>query len=164
MPYAGPRAALYLDPLNTAMAEFEIDTPEREAAFLANVAHESGSLKYVEELASGQDYEGRAVLGNTEPGDGVRFKGRGLMQITGRANYLRCSQALFGDDRLIDNPELLEEPTNAARSAAWFWRAAGCNTLADQGQFGAIVRRINGGLNGLPERLALWKTAQDVLA
>jgi putative chitinase len=164
MPYAGRRASLYLEPLNAAMEQFQIDTPDRQAAFLAQVAHESGSLKYVEELASGDAYEGRANLGNTAPGDGRLFKGRGLLQITGRDNYRACSLALFGDLRLLLHPEMLEEPDNAARSAAWYWRSRGLNVLADQGRFRAITRKINGGLTGLDERLAYWEKAKDVLA
>lgn len=163
MPYAGGRASIYLDPLNDSMAEFAIDNPDRMAAFLAQLAHESGSLKYVEELASGEAYEGRKDLGNTERGDGRRFKGRGLIQITGRANYLECSKALFGDDRLIHHPEVLEEPENAARSAAWYWNRHGLNTLADQQAFRTITRKINGGLNGLDDRLTYWARAKTVL-
>lgn len=155
---------LYLQPLNAAMAEFQIDTPARQAAFLAQLAHESGSLRYVRELASGAAYEGRADLGNTEPGDGVRYKGRGLIQITGRANYLACSRALFGDDRLIDQPGLLELPGAACRSAAWFWWGHGLNTLADAGQFEKITRRINGGTNGAADRLAYYAKAKEALA
>jgi putative chitinase len=164
MPYAGLRASIYLEPLNASMDEFGIDNPDRQAAFLAQVAHESGSLKYVEELADGDAYEGRDDLGNTMPGDGRRFKGRGLLQITGRRNYYLCSQALFGDARLIDSPELLEEPDNAARSAGWFWHSNGLNALADSGAFRALTRRINGGLNGINERIAYWDRAKEVLA
>ena len=90
MPLAGKRAPLYAVPLSDAMAEYGIDTPARQAGFLAQIAHESGSLVYVEEIASGAAYEGRADLGNTEPGDGERYKGRGILQITGRANYRAC--------------------------------------------------------------------------
>jgi putative chitinase len=148
------------------MAEFEINTPARQAAFLAQIGHESGQLRYVRELASGEDYEGRKDLGNVEPGDGERYKGRGLIQITGRKNYLACSMALFNDDRLIQFPELLEDPTNACRSAGWFWKSSGLNELADEGMasFGIVTRRINGGLNGMADRLTLYRKAQEVLA
>lgn len=165
MPHAGKRAEVFLDPLNRAMAEFEIDTPARIAAFLAQVAHESGSLRYVEEIASGKAYEGRADLGNTEPGDGERYKGRGLIQVTGRANYAQCSEAMFGDpNHLLDHPELLELPEQAARSAAWFWYSRKLNGLADAGNFERITRKINGGLNGQADRLANWELAKAVLA
>ena len=117
-PHAGDKIFAYFGPLNDAMDEFTINTPQRQAMFLAQIAHESGELRYVEEIASGAAYEGRADLGNTEPGDGVRYKGRGLIQITGRANYAVCGLALDLD--LIANPELLLEPVNACRSAAIF--------------------------------------------
>lgn len=165
MPHAGTlRLSTYVDHLAAAMHEYGIDTPARQAAFLAQVAHESGSLRYVRELASGDAYEGRADLGNTEPGDGRRFRGRGLIQITGRANYRDCSRALFGDDRLLNSPELLEEPRAACRSAAWFWRSRDLNPLADVGAFRAITKAVNGGFNGYDDRLAYYERAQAVLS
>ncbi len=163
MPYAGKRAAKFLDPLNLTLFEFGIDTPMRQAAFLAQIAHESGSLKYVREIASGEAYEGRRDLGNTEPGDGVRFRGRGLIQITGRTNYRACSLGLFGDERLLDTPELLEETDNACRSAGWFWQTMNLNKLADIGAFRPITRAINGGFNGYEDRLAYYERAKAVL-
>lgn len=164
MPYAKPRIAAFFSPLVDAMEEFDITTPLRQAAFLAQIGHESGQLRYVLELASGSAYEGRKDLGNTQPGDGPRFKGRGLVQVTGRSNYAKCGAALGLD--LINHPELLEQPINACRSAAWWWKAHGLNELADEGMasFGIIVRRINGGTNGIADRLALFRKAQDVLA
>lgn len=161
MPSAGPRASIFIDHLNNAMQEFDIDTAAREAAFLAQVAHESGSLKYMVELASGDAYEGRKDLGNTEKGDGRRFKGRGLIQITGRANYEKCGEAL--DLPLTDKPELLATPEHACRSAAWFWQSHGLNELADKGNFLLITKRINGGTNGYQDRLAHWGRAKWVL-
>ena len=162
MPLARARAATFLDPLNSAMAEFGINTPARQGSFLAQLAHESGQLVYVRELASGAAYEGRKDLGNVQPGDGVRFRGRGLLQITGRANYAACGKALGLD--LLAKPELLEQTVNACRSAGWFWQSRGLNSLADAGDQVAVTRRINGGTNGLAERLAYFKTAQRVLA
>lgn len=164
IPSAGPRAGVFIGPLTQAMAEFGIDTSAREAAFIAQIAHESGSLRYVREIADGRAYEGRADLGNTEPGDGPRFKGRGLIQITGRANYRACSMALYGDERLLDHPELLEDVVPACRSAAWFWNGRGLNALADSGAFKAITKAINGGLNGYQDRLAYFQRATGVLA
>jgi putative chitinase len=165
MPLASRRAEIFLQPLNAAMEEFCIDTPARQAAFLAQVAHESGQLRYTRELASGEAYEGRADLGNTEPGDGPRFRGRGLIQITGRANMVKCSMALYGDpDHLIGNPEVLELPAAACRSAAWFWLSHHLNDLADDGRFERITRIINGGTNGMADRLAFYDRAQQVLA
>lgn len=162
MPFARQRASVFFAPLTTAMGEFGIDSPARQAAFLAQVGHESGQLRYVRELASGAAYEGRRDLGNVVAGDGVRYKGRGLIQITGRANYKECGRALGLD--LVANPELLEEPLNACRSAAWFWSSRGLNALADEGDQRAITRRINGGYNGLDDRLALFAVAERVLA
>ena len=162
MPYARPRAATFIAPLNAAMLEFGITTPARQASFLSQVGHESGSLAYLRELASGVAYEGRRDLGNTWPGDGVRYKGRGLIQITGRANYAACGKALGLD--LLARPELLEQIVNACRSAGWFWQANGLNALADAGDQVRVTRRVNGGTNGLTERLALFAAAQRVLA
>jgi len=163
VPYAGPRAGVFYDPLMQAMDEFGIDTPARRAAFVAQIAHESGSFRYVREIASGEAYEGRRDLGNSQLGDGVRFKGRGLIQITGRANYRACSTALYGDERLLDTPALLEEVVPACRSAAWFWQSRGLNAMADTGAFKAITRAINGGLNGYEDRLAYFQRATAVL-
>ena len=162
MPLARARAAAFLDPLNSAMAEFGINTPARQASFLAQLAHESGQLVYVRELASGAAYEGRKDLGNVQAGDGARFRGRGLIQVTGRSNYAACGKALGLD--LLAQPALLEQTVNACRSAGWFWQSRGLNALADAGDQVAVTKRINGGTNGLAERLAYFKTAQRVLA
>lgn len=162
MPYAKARAATFVGPLNDAMREFDINTPARQASFLSQIGHESGQFRYVLELASGAAYEGRKDLGNTQPGDGVRYKGRGLIQITGRANYKACGAALGLD--LIGYPELLEQPVNACRSAGWFWKTRGLNELADAGDQVRVTKRINGGTNGLDDRLALFGVARKVLA
>ena len=162
MPYlTTARAEGFLDPLNAAMAEFDITTPLREAAFLAQVAVESGELKYVRELASGAAYEGRAELGNTHAGDGAKFRGRGLLQITGRDGYARCGDALGLD--LVLAPELLEDPVNACRSAAWYWKRHGLNELADQENFLLITKRINGGTTGYPARQTYYEHAKSIL-
>lgn len=162
MPHARARVELFCDALNDAMDTYNINTPQRQTAFLAQIAHESGELRYVEEIASGKAYEGRADLGNTQPGDGVRFKGRGLIQITGRANYARCGAALGLE--LLEHPELLSDPGNASRSAAWFWMTHGLNELADADNFRKITLRINGGLTGQEDRLAYWELAKEALA
>lgn len=161
MPLARARAAAFLAPLNAAMLEFGITTQARQASFLSQVGHESGQLRYVRELASGQAYEGRGDLGNTLRGDGVRFRGRGLLQVTGRTNYAACGKALGLD--LLAQPELLEQTVNACRSAGWFWQTKGLNSLADAGDQERVTRRINGGVNGLAERLALYQAARKVL-
>lgn len=171
LPGARPVAGLFLPALNTAMSRFQIGQPKRIAAFLAQVGHESGELRYVRELGSDQylsKYDTgilAARLGNTPEadGDGQKYRGRGLIQITGRRNYLACSQALFGDDRLLGQPQLLEQPQWACESAAWFWQSNGLNELADKDQFTTITRRINGGLNGLEDRLQVWARAKAVL-
>lgn len=160
------RAQTFLPFLEDAMHEFEINTPARQAAFLAQIGHESGGLHWLVELWGPTDaqrrYELRYDLGNITPGDGYRFRGRGLMQITGRANYRDVGLALGVD--LETHPELLGEPGLACRSAAWFWKSRGLNELADAGLFERITRKINGGLNGYPERLGLYAAAKAVLA
>ena len=150
-----------LGPLNRAMNEFEINTPARQRAFLAQVGHESMGLQRTREFASGRAYEGRSDLGNTQPGDGRRFRGRGLLQITGRANYARMGKAL--DLNLLRQPELLEQPLNAARSAAQFWQSRGLNELADEGRFTKITRRINGGLRGQADRVKYLRRAERAI-
>jgi putative chitinase len=164
MPYAKSRAQTFLGPLNAAMTEFEVNTPLRMAAFLAQVGHESGQLRYVKELASGEAYEGRKSLGNTHPGWGVKYKGRGLIQVTGFLNYSQVAAALHID--CVAKPELLEQPVNACRTAAWWWSDRGLSVLADAGTDEAFVRitkKINGGTNGLEDRQALYKRAREVL-
>ena len=161
MPFAKARIPAFIEPLNAAMHEFHINSPIRQAAFIAQIAHESGELRYVKELASGAAYEGRVSLGNTQPGDGMKFKGRGLIQITGRNNYYECGSVLGWD--FITSPELLEQPVNACRSAAWFWASRGLNDLSDRGDFERITKRINGGLNGYQERLVYHARAKMAL-
>lgn len=171
LPNARSVAGVFLPALNTALPRWEIDNPKRVAAFLAQVGHESGQLRYVKELGSDRylsryDTGPLALrLGNTPEadGDGQRYCGRGLIQVTGRNNYQACSRALFGDERLLAQPQLLEQPRWACESAAWFWQSRGLNALADRGEFNRITRHINGGLNGLDERLKLWARAREVL-
>jgi putative chitinase len=159
------RAQTFAPLLDLAMGEFDILTPQRKSAFLAQVGHESGGLHWLSELWGPTDsqrrYETRVDLGNIHPGDGLRYRGRGLIQITGRTNY-RFAAAGLGMD-LIAFPDQLAEPEAAARSAAWYWDWRGLNKLADAGEFEAITRRINGGLNGYPERLGLWAKAKEAL-
>jgi putative chitinase len=158
MPYASARAMAFAQPLTDAMVEHGMTTPKRQAAFVAQIAHESEELRFTRELASGEEYEGRADLGNTQSGDGPRFKGRGLLQITGRANYAACGAALGLD--LINTPALLESPAGACRSAAWFWVKHGLSELADGDKFGSITKKINGGFNGIDERLEYYIRAR----
>ncbi len=162
MPRAGSRLDLYGGPLLDAMRQAEINTPLRAAHFLAQVGHESGDLLYTEELASGEAYEGRADLGNTQPGDGRRYKGRGLIQLTGRANYAAYGAAV-GRDLLMDPGAVSRDPALCVGVAAWFWTTRGLNVLADADDCEAITRRINGGLNGLSDRRARLEIAKDAL-
>lgn len=155
------RAAECLPGLLATIAEADLSTPKRLAAFLAQVGHESASLHYVREIASGDAYEGRRDLGNTQPGDGRRFKGRGFIQVTGRNNYGACGKALGLD--LVNNPQMLETVDNAWRSAGWFWRTRGLNALADAGNFAGVTRKINGGTNGAVDRLKRYRLAVSAL-
>lgn len=147
--------------LALAMGESHINTPKRQAAFLAQVAHESGQLRWLREFATGDEYEGRKDLGNTHEGDGRLFKGRGLLQVTGRANYVSVAAALNLD--CVNHPELLEQPENACQTAAWWWNDRGLNELADIDAFERITRRINGGTNGIDERRMYWERAKIAL-
>lgn len=171
LPNARPVAEVFLPALNLALPRWEIYTPRRVAAFIAQVGHESGELRYVTEQGNDR-YKARydtgslaLRLGNTlqADGDGQLYCGRGLIQITGRNNYEACSRALFGDERLLTQPQLLELPRWACESAGWFWHSHGLNALADRGEFNHITRRINGGLNGLESRLKLWARAREAL-
>lgn len=156
------RVTLLTPYLNRAMVEFNVTTPLRQAHFIAQVAHESDEFNALEEYASGEDYEGREDLGNLQPGDGVRFKGRGLIQVTGRANYKRCGDALGVD--LIRHPTQLSEPELACRCAGWFWDSNQLNGDADRDDVQTVTRIINGGFNGLDHRLQLLDAAQQVLS
>ncbi|MBW4582731.1 MAG: hypothetical protein KME42_24445 [Tildeniella nuda ZEHNDER 1965/U140] len=147
--------------LNRTMIEFNVSTPLRQAHFLAQIAHESDRFNALEEYASGEDYEGRDDLGNTQAGDGVRFKGRGLIQVTGRTNYGLCGQALGVD--LINSPTKLSAPDLASRSAGWFWATNQLNGLADNDDVRTVTRTINGGYNGLDDRIHLLQAARRVL-
>lgn len=169
MPFARNRVDTFLPFLNAAMDEFHIDTPLRQAAFLAQVGHESGQLRYVKELASGEAYEGRRDLGNTQPGDGVKYKGRGLIQVTGRTNYTAIMMALDLD--CLEHPEVLETPENAARVSAWWWREHGLNEAADKDDIDTVSDLVNrghktqavGDANGFADRKALYEAAKKAL-
>lgn len=193
------RASAWADPLTTAMGRFGITTPQRQAAFIAQVAHESAgftqlreSLNYsvqglrttFRDRVSADDaarlgrkdgepplsqarqmaianlvYGGR--FGNNTTGDGWRYRGGGLKQITFRANYAACRDDIGID--IVTNPELIEQPYVAALSAGSFWKTNGCNRFADADDFVALTKRINGGTNGLAERTELWKAAKLAL-
>ena len=189
LPNAGRQAGVFVPVLNTAMGKYGIVTRLRIAAFIAQIGHESGQLtRLVENLNYSAEglmktwpsrfdlvrataaarkpeqianivYAGR--MGNTEPGDGWKYRGRGLFQVTGKTNYAACGDALGLD--FVNRPELLEQPQHACMSAAWFWASRGLSTLADAGKFDTITRRINGGQNGATDRQALYDKALKVL-
>jgi putative chitinase len=198
LPRADP--ARWLVQLNAAMAEWDINTPQRMAAFLAQIAHESGGLTRLQEnlnysakrlcevwpkrfpslgmaqayannpeKLANRVYAGRLGNGDEQSGDGWRYRGRGLIQVTGRSNYKSCADALASD--VIATPDLLLQPGPAARSAAWFWGSRGLNELADsqpgdddEQDFVRISIIINGGRAGLKDRLDHWEHAREVLA
>ena len=167
------RATEFHPYIEAAMAEFEINTPQRQAAFLAQVGHESGSLRYTTELwgptPAQVRYEGRKDLGNVQPGDGSLFRGHGLLQTTGRHNHARVRDRLrarFPDKVVPDfeaEPKRLAEPAWAALSAADYWDEKELNRLADVGDFRRITLRINGGTNGMEDRAALHAAARETL-
>jgi putative chitinase len=151
----------FFAPLMAAMAAAEMKTPLRRSHFLAQVGHESGELRYTEEIASGKAYEGRKDLGNTQPGDGPKFKGRGLIQLTGRANYVAFGRSIAAD--LTDGTaccRVAEDPAMAVQAAIWFWQTHGLNALADKDDLLAITRKVNGGTNGLDDRRRILDRAK----
>jgi len=153
-------------PIRAAFDEFDISTPARMAAFIAQAGHETLGFTLTRELwgptTAQFAYEPpspkAAELGNVRPGDGRRFRGRGLLQITGRANYAACGHALGID--LETQPEQLEQALAAARASAWWWHQHGCSAFADSGDFIALTKRINGGVNGLVDRQRRWEIAK----
>jgi putative chitinase len=166
------RRDAFLPFLQAAMTEFGIEAPARAAAFLAQLAHESGQFQFMEELWGPTPQQRRyepvstlaATLGNSEAGDGKRFKGRGPIQITGRANYRRFGDLLGAD--LVAEPARAALPELAFRIAGLFWSKKGLNELADAATpeaFREITRRINGGFNGLEERKRFYAVARTVL-
>lgn len=164
------KAALYLPHLNAAMTEYGIDSMLRTAAFVAQLAHESGEFRWMEEIWGPTEAQRRYEpvtdlskrLGNVQPGDGKRFKGRGPIQLTGRANYQRFGGLLSVD--LLAAPEQAAAPDVAFRVAALYWKNRGLNELADAQDFREITRRINGGFNGLADRQKYYERAKGLLA
>lgn len=158
-------AARWWPHVEPALFEFGIVAPARAAAWIAQVGHESGGFIYTREIwgptPAQQRYEGRGDLGNNQAGDGKRFMGRGLIQITGRRNYRACGLALGIE--LEAAPAMLETDALAARSAAWFWGSRNLNALADVGEFVMLTKRINGGTNGLADRQERWSRAKTAM-
>ncbi len=163
MPRAVPaKINLYYDPLVIGMKKYAITSNLRMAHFISQLAHETASFRYAEEIADGSAYEGRKDLGNSQPGDGKRFKGRGLIQLTGRANY-----AAYSKDSGVDyvaKPQLVaSDPIVAVDVACWYWHKRGINKLADKDDVKAVTRAINGGYNGLDDRIEYLVRAKAVL-
>lgn len=186
------RAQRWIDPLNSAMELYQINTPDRKAQFLAQIGHESGALARMSEnlkysaarllqifpryftksdagkfqyqpmLIANRVYANRYGNGDEASGDGFTYHGRGLIQLTFKDNYRACGAALGKD--LVANPDLLLSPELAALAAAWYWQSHGCNAMADAGEIRGITKAVNGGYNGLPERMALLSKASSALA
>ena len=169
MPNAKDVVGLYLPYINGYKEAFKIDTPLRMAHFLAQIAHESNELRNVKEIGSKSYFERydtgklKKMLGNLKPGDGYRYRGRGLIQITGRANYMAYKNSPRCQGDIITHPELLEKPLGAVKSAMWFWKEHGLNKLADKDSVLAVTRRINGGTNGLESRKNYLARAKEAL-
>ncbi len=164
----------YLPHLNALMPRFDINTKLRVCHFLAQIAHESGELRYSQEIASGKAYDtGKlaVALGNTPQadGDGQKYKGRGLIQLTGTANYRKFNKYLH--ENIAKAPDVLKNPevlsTNdyyAVLVACWFFKTSGCLALADKDDIRAVTKRVNGGLNGFDQRKQYYENAQKVIA
>jgi len=180
----------WAEPLNAVFEKYDINTPQRQAAFIGQCAHESGNFKTLEEnlhysanslmrvwpsrfpdsdtaekyannpeKIANKVYGGR--MGNTEEGDGWKYHGRGLIQLTGKDNYKACAEAT--GQPLLETPEIVLQPQLAALTAGWFWNKKGLNALADASDFDTMTKRINGGLIGLDDRKAKIAKALTVL-
>lgn len=166
--------------MNKLCPSYEIDTAREYGHFLAQACHETDHFKTLREYASGSAYEGRADLGNTQPGDGIRFRGRGIFQTTGRANYLQLGIKKGRRDLFINTPELLEQPEYAVWSACEFWKTRGLTDVANHADTDVLKKKyrgniidvspveyisltINGGYRGMEERKKFYALAQQVL-
>jgi putative chitinase len=188
-----PTAEKWIDALNEAADTYEIDTPLRQAHWLAQCAHESGHFRFVSEnlnysadalvrtfrkyfptldaarpyarqpvRIAAKVYANRMGNGSEATRDGWTYRGRGLIQLTGKDNYVAFGEEIGRVDDVLATPELISEPDLAALSAAWFWHRNGLNALADADDVEAVTRRINGGVNGLAERQRLLDQACSV--
>lgn len=157
-------AGKYALPLEQGCIRYGLESPLEKAHFLAQVAHESDNFRTAEEYASGKAYEGRKDLGNARPGDGVRFKGRGLMQVTGRFNYWRYSQWKYGDNRVVENPNMLAQLPDAVDAAFWYWRweRPRLKQFALADDVIGVTKLVNGGLNGIEDRRAKLARAKEL--
>lgn len=161
------RCQQFVPHLNKYCPLYAIDTPIELATFLSQILHESGGLKWVREIwgptAAQSRYEGRKDLGNVEKGDGKKFMGRGLIQLTGRHNYRLMSREMFGDDRLITNPEILASPEYATLSACIYWKWKKLDRFDDDKDISKETRLVNGGFNGFEDRKKYFDRAVMVL-
>jgi putative chitinase len=153
----------FADALPRLCEKYEINTKDRQAHFIAQCAHECDHFKTTQEYASGAAYNGRKDLGNTQPGDGPRFKGRGLIQLTGRANYTNAAREL-NDPLIVATPEIVERFPLAADVSAWFWHTHKLNQHADRDDVRAVTKIINGGYNGLDSRVAYLAATKKALS
>lgn len=154
-------ALKYYSELTGSMGIAAITTKQRACCYVAQLAHESGNFYYMEEIASGSAYEGRTDLGNTQPGDGKRYKGRGPIQITGRYNYTQASKDLGID--LVNNPQLASKPEIGFKLSAWYWNKHNLNSYSDRYDFTGLTKAINGGTNGLADRRQYYEKAVQYL-
>lgn len=153
---APEKVETFHEPIARCFARFEVTTPLRQAHFLAQIGHESGELRFQEEIASGAAYEGRADLGNSQSGDGKRFKGRGLIQLTGRYNYAKFGEALGRADEIMATPTVVAEDLDLCVGVAgWYWSDRGLNADADRDDLMRVTKVINGGVNGIADRRRL---------
>jgi len=150
-----------VDYLNKYLPKYEVSTYLRVCHFLAQAAHEAASFRTLREYASGAAYEGRKDLGNVKPGDGVRYKGRGIFQLTGRANYRDIGNKIGMD--LENNPELAESPEVSVLTALEYWKSRNLNVLADRDDVEGITRKINGGLNGFEDRKKYLSRCKQII-
>lgn len=157
----GPIVQTFVRVVNARGAEFQVDSWLRVCHFVAQCALESDHFNTLTEYASGAAYEGRRDLGNTLPGDGVRFKGRGVIQITGRTNYQAVSKGLGVD--VVAAPERLAEPELGVLAALWFWKTHGCAVPADADDIRAVTRIVNGGYRALADREAFLARAKRII-
>jgi putative chitinase len=174
-----PMMAPVAEWINRISPSYEIESPQEYAHFLAQACHETDQFKTLREYASGSAYEGRADLGNNRPGDGVRFRGRGIFQTTGRANYLQLGIRRGRRDMFINNPEFLELPEFAVWSACEYWSMRGLNDVANHPDSCLLKKKyrgeiidvspvefisitIIGGYNGMEERKKYYAVAQRV--
>lgn len=193
IPKAAGGIQSWYEGLSDALPQYQIITVPRVAAFIAQCAHESGGFRLMEEnlnykaatltklwparypagiaeqyagkpqAIANKSYGGRMGNGDESSGDGWKFRGRGILQLTGRSNYTECSKYLFSDNTLVDNPDILFDPYYATHSACWFWNKHNLNALADAGDIKTMTKKINGGFIGLEDRIKHYKHAMEVL-